>query len=151
MRARKLEETLDMVIERKDEISALEKGKNLSCMFHFYSSKEPKTKLILKCREEARENPDQLLFPWFDDYKKTQFLTEPGYWIETVPKKVSFREIDPLTDEIPEQQPYETILVTISKKRLTQLTNGECEDDCLLTRCIFDRMQIRYYDLNSTP
>ncbi len=146
MRASGCSETIDILIQRNEEIEALQRGENLRCWFYFRSPEDPKTKLVLRCREEAKQNPDQLLFSWFDDYRKTQPLIEPGWWIETAPEKPDYVTHDPLLDgSLPIIDAYQNIPVTLSKKRLDQLIRGKLEDNCLLTRCIFDRMQIRYY------
>jgi hypothetical protein len=157
MRSYRTSETTSISLTKKDKI-LLESGKCLSDVFNFDLNYglDSRTKLVLRLRSVADSDPDQLKFPFYESKRKVYSLSEPGIWYETFPPIPLGNEPNFLSTQDclrlgipdfeipPARQEIKKLIITIDYRAWKKIIN----EGCFLTRWLFDRFQITYWEKN---
>ena|SRR3989344_707963 len=176
MLADRSSETTAIKLGREDK-EAIERGENLTCKFlfdyakiaetecnlghpkvsntteklfdnHFLVGRDNRTKLIFRVRDNAEPDSDQLKFSWYEPPKLD--LMERGWYFETFPsipvisweqRERHYKGIEDYPED--ERQFIEELDITIDKKNWERILLS----DGIVTRWLFDRLQITYYDV----
>lgn len=154
MYASRSSETTSLSLTKRDRV-LLESGECAYFTFNFDKKYglDSRTQLVLRVRETADPNPDQMKFPFYMPPTHRDLL-ERGIWYEIFPTIRPPAELNFLSREdslrlgIPEfELPSERaeitkLLITLDKTHWQKLL----DNGLFLTRWLFDRLQITYWE-----